>query len=88
MVVEKNQNRSIFLATYWNLAQNSGELEIYFFEIWQILPFFPWKILCIGQNHIFRSKFGKISKKENTAPKVLALLLDTIVQKSMGLLLE
>jgi hypothetical protein len=44
MVVEKNQNRSIFLATYWNLAQNSGHfihgksfvlVKIIQVEIWQ-----------------------------------------------------
>jgi hypothetical protein len=50
MVVEKNQNRSIFLATYWNLAQNSGDLEIYFFQIWQI-----WAIFSM-ENPLYWSK--------------------------------
>jgi hypothetical protein len=31
------------------------------FEIWQIWVTIPWKILCIGQNRIFRLKFHKIS---------------------------
>jgi hypothetical protein len=77
MVVEKSQNCSIFLATYWNLSQNSGNLEIYFFEIWQI-----WAIVSM-ENPLYRSKsyfsgqhFAKFHKKENTAPKVLAHLLD------------
>ncbi len=61
MVVEKNQNRSIFLTTYWNLSKNSGDLETYFFEIRQI--FFAWKILCIGQNHIFRVDIAKFHKR-------------------------
>jgi len=51
------------LATYWNLAQNSGNLEIYFFEIWQIWAIFPWKILCIGQNHIFQVEIWQNYKK-------------------------
>jgi len=63
MVVEKNQNCSIFLVTYWNLAQNSGNLEIYFFEIWQIWAIFPWRILCIGQNHIFQVEIWQNFKK-------------------------
>jgi hypothetical protein len=77
MVVEKNQNHSIFLATYWNLSQNSGDLEIYFFEIWKI-----WAIFSV-ENPLYRSKsyfqvevWQNFKKKKNTAPKVLALLLD------------
>jgi hypothetical protein len=50
MVVEKNQNHSIFLATYWNLSQNSGDLEIYFFEIWKI-----WAMFSV-ENPLYRSK--------------------------------
>jgi hypothetical protein len=77
MVVEKNQNRSIFLATYWNLSKNSGDLEIYFFEIWQI-----WEIFSM-ENPLYRSKsyfsnqhLTKFRPNKNTAPNVLGLLLD------------
>jgi len=30
MKVEKNQNPSMFLATYWNLSQKSGDLDFFF----------------------------------------------------------
>jgi hypothetical protein len=39
-------------------------------------PFFHGKSFVLVKIIFFRSKFGKISKKDNTAPKVLALLLD------------
>jgi len=64
MVVEKNQNRSILLATYWNLAQNSGDLEIYFLKSGKFCHFFHGKSFVLVKIIFFRSKFGKISKKK------------------------
>jgi len=47
----------IFLTTYWNLSSKYGNLETFLFEnLANLGHFFPWKILCIGQNHIFRIK--------------------------------
>ncbi len=39
-----------------NIIQKSGKFG----------PLFPWKFLCICQNHIFRSKFGKNSPLKET----------------------
>jgi len=51
MKVEKNQNPSIFLATYWDLSYKSGNLEKQILKPGEFGPFFPWKMfLCIGQN--------------------------------------
>jgi hypothetical protein len=66
MVVEKNQNHSIFLATYWNLSQNSGDSDFIFLKSGKFGPFFPWKILCIGQNHTFQVEMWQnFTKKEH-----------------------
>jgi hypothetical protein len=43
MKVEKNQDPSIFLATYWNLLQKFGDLNFLMFEIWRIWTNFPKK---------------------------------------------
>jgi hypothetical protein len=38
-----------------------------FFKIWQIEQFFPWKILCIAQTHIFQVEtWWKFTSKRNT----------------------
>jgi len=66
MVVEKNQNCSIFLATYWNLSQNSGNLQFIFLKSGKFGPLFPWKILCIGQNHIFQVNIWQNFIKKKT----------------------
>jgi hypothetical protein len=51
MKVEKKQDPSTFLATYWNLSKKSGDLETSFFpKSSEFGPFFSWKILCIGRN--------------------------------------
>jgi hypothetical protein len=58
MKVEKNQNPSIFLTTYWILSLKNGNLDFhkkfgnldFFFKIWQLGSFCPWKIFCIGWN--------------------------------------
>jgi hypothetical protein len=77
MVVEKNQNPSIFLATYWNLSQNSGDLEIYFFGVWKIWAIFSMENPLNRSKSYFSCKNLTIfHQKKNTAPKVLALLLD------------
>jgi hypothetical protein len=44
MKVEKFQNLSIFLATYWNFSQKSGDLKTFFSKSDELEPFFPWKI--------------------------------------------
>jgi hypothetical protein len=42
MKVEKYQDPSIFLATYWNLSQKIWQFGFFFpLKIWQILAFFP-----------------------------------------------
>jgi hypothetical protein len=33
---QKKQNPFIFLATYWKLSSKSGDLEMFFFQIWRI----------------------------------------------------
>jgi hypothetical protein len=51
MKVEKKQNPSIFLATYWNLSQNSGDFNFNFFSPSKsgvFGSFFPGKILFVG----------------------------------------
>jgi hypothetical protein len=75
--LENKHNPSIlFLATYWNLSLINGNLEkkksSKSGEFW---PFSPWKILCIGRNHIFsgrnlakfRQKGKKKKEKKNSA---------------------
>jgi hypothetical protein len=59
----KNQNFSMFfgyllelIIKIWQLVERSGELE----------PFFSWKILPIGQNHIFQvGNWQKFASKRN-----------------------
>jgi hypothetical protein len=39
------------------IIQKYGDMDFVFFKIWLIWAiFFPQKILCIGQNHIFQVK--------------------------------
>jgi hypothetical protein len=60
MKIEKNQNPSIFLLGLIIKIWQFGNL--YFPKSSKFGPiFFPLKILCIGWNIFFRSKFGKIS---------------------------
>jgi hypothetical protein len=54
MKVEKEPESFYILATYWNLSEKSGNLEILYPNLANLGPFFPWKLLCIGQNHIFQ----------------------------------
>ncbi len=65
MKVKKNQNASIFLATYWNLSQNPDDLEyINELEIWWIwVIFFHQKSFVYAKTIFFRFKFGKILPK-------------------------
>jgi hypothetical protein len=52
---KEKQEPSVYLATYWNLSYKCGDLETFFFsKSGESEPFFPWKILCIGRNHIFQ----------------------------------
>jgi len=54
MKIEEKQNSSIFLATYWNLALKSGDLEKKIkkiFKIWQI-----WAIFFHQKRPLFRLK--------------------------------
>jgi hypothetical protein len=58
--VEKKRNPYVFLATYLELVTKN-------LDIGEIMPlkfgeFGPWKIVCISQNHIFRSEFGENSQ--------------------------
>jgi hypothetical protein len=79
MKVLKKQDPSIFLATKWNLSQKSENLEYYFIsKSGEFGPFFPWKILCVGRNHIFQVEIWRNFAKENknTACKVLATSVD------------
>jgi hypothetical protein len=39
MKVERNKNPFIFLATYWNISDKSGDLNKKIFETWQIWAF-------------------------------------------------
>jgi hypothetical protein len=69
------QNPCIFLATYLVdlIKKNTAILEFLFFEIWRIwvIFFFPGKILCIGQNHIFQVKNSLV--KETLGPSLVFL---------------
>jgi hypothetical protein len=68
MKVEKNQNPCIFLATYWNLLQKSGDLNFLMFEIWWIWTNFPMKkSFVLVEIHIFQVEFLlKFACKKNT----------------------
>jgi hypothetical protein len=56
----EKQNLSVFLNTYQNLSLTSGEFR----------PFLPWKLFCVGWNHIFQVKVWWIfAKKRNFASK-------------------
>jgi len=49
------KNDGIFLYSWLPSRSYRKTLEIWKFEIWQIFTTFsPWKILCIGQNHILQ----------------------------------
>ncbi len=52
MKIEKNENLSIFLATYWNLSLKNGNLDLFIY--------FPLKFGEFGhffiKNPLFRSK--------------------------------
>jgi hypothetical protein len=65
MKVEKTQDPSIFLATYWNSLSKSGDLIFYlnffFFEIWRIWTIFPMKNPLYWLKSYFASQiFAKI----------------------------
>ncbi len=36
--------------------------KLFFFKSGKFQPFFTWKVLCIGQNHIFQVKFAHPKK--------------------------
>jgi hypothetical protein len=79
MKVLKNQNPSYILGYLLELIIKIWQFgRKKFFKIWRIWAiFFPWEILCIGQNHIFQVKIWR-----NLAPK------KRLVSTNVGPLLE
>ncbi len=71
----KQQNPSIFLATFWKLSYNSGNLEFFKFEVRQIWAIFPMKNppLYGSKSHFSSRNLAKIHKpgKENAASNTL-----------------
>jgi hypothetical protein len=53
-LAKRKQNPSIFLTTHWNLSYKFCDLEKKVpSKSGQFGPFFPWKNLYLGGNHIF-----------------------------------
>jgi hypothetical protein len=68
MKVEKTQDLSIFLATYWTYCKIYGDLKFFsFLNLPNLDHFSQWKILCSGRNHIFQVEpLQKLANKKNT----------------------
>jgi hypothetical protein len=65
MKVKKNQNPSYILGYLLELIIKIWQFgKKYSLKSGEFGPFFPWKILCIGQNHIFQVKIWR-----NLGPK-------------------
>jgi len=52
----KNQNPLLYSWLPTGTYHKNLNLDLFIFEIWQVWVFFPWKILCIGQNCISQVK--------------------------------
>jgi hypothetical protein len=61
MKVGKNQNASLFLATYWNLSLKVGDLEKKILKILQIrVVFFMKNRLCKAKTYFSSQNLAKI----------------------------